>query len=74
MAEAKQRRETHPMPNPPKKPAKAGHKLGANKHDPARAPKPSTGNAKQSRDIREDRGTMQHKNAPAFRRTGARSR
>jgi hypothetical protein len=72
--EAKQRRETHPMPNLPKKPAKAGHKLGANKHDPARATKPPTGNAKQSRDIREDRGTRQHKYAPAFRRTGARSR
>jgi hypothetical protein len=62
------------MPKLPAKSPKTGHKLGANKHDPARAPKPSTGNSKQSRDIREDRGTMQHKNAPSFRRTGARSR
>jgi hypothetical protein len=62
------------MPKLPQTPAKAGHKLGANKHDPARAPKKSTGKAKQSRDIREDRGTLQHKTAPAHRNSGNRGR
>lgn len=63
------------MPNLPAKPLKAGHKLGANKHDPAAHPqKALANNFKQSRDIREDRGTLQHKTAPSFRRTGARSR
>lgn len=62
------------MPKLPKTPAKSGHKLGANKHDPARPQKASTGRAKQSRDIREDRSTLQHKTAPAHRNSGKRGR
>ena len=64
----------NPMPKLPSKVLKPGHKLGANKHDPARPQKARANNFKQSRDIREDRGTLQHKTAPSFRRTGGRSR
>jgi hypothetical protein len=38
------------------------HKLGANRHDPARKSKKRDSNFAQSRDIREDRGERQIKN------------
>lgn len=39
------------------------HKLGANRHDPARKAKKRDANFAQSRDIREDRGERQIKNS-----------
>lgn len=46
------------------KPATKPHKLGANQKEPAVKGVKHDANFKQSRDIREDRGTRQMKTAP----------
>ena len=43
---------------------KASHKLGANRHDPARRQQKRDKNFKQSKDVREDRGVRQLKTKP----------
>jgi hypothetical protein len=42
-------------------PQKEPHKLGADRHDPAKNPEKEQGNHKTSKDIREDRGIRKHK-------------
>ena len=37
------------------------HKLGANRHDPAKNPQKEHGEHKTSKDIREDRGIRKHR-------------
>lgn len=48
-----------------KKPDETAHKLGADRHDPAKKPAAKSetehGRHKTSKDIREDRGIRQHK-------------
>ncbi|MBT8145948.1 MAG: hypothetical protein KJN90_03795 [Gammaproteobacteria bacterium] len=48
-----------------KKPDASAHKLGADRHDPAKKPTKKSedkrGRHKTSKDIREDRGIRQHK-------------
>ena len=39
----------------------SSHKLGADRHDPAKNPGKQPGKHKTSKDIREDRGIRQHK-------------
>jgi hypothetical protein len=40
---------------------KQSHKLGADRHDPAKNPDKEHGKHKTSKDIREDRGIRKHK-------------
>ncbi|MEZ5491196.1 MAG: hypothetical protein R3F50_12880 [Gammaproteobacteria bacterium] len=49
------------MSDDKRKTDKQGHKLGADRHDPSSKPEKEYGKHKTSKDIREDRGTRQHK-------------
>jgi hypothetical protein len=49
------------MSDDAKKSAGKGHKLGADRHDPAQKPAREAGQHKTTKDVREDRGIRKHK-------------
>ena len=49
------------MSNDVKQTDRESHKLGADRHDPAKNPEKEPGRHKTSKDIREDRGIRKHK-------------